>query len=654
VYSLCPIRRVYVISIHAINILTSFRLIRLESGFNVFQATEQNYHRGAEQADYEQHLKNPDQDCYDFHNSLQNYCTGIPFAAKSFCFLRASASPRSILFPLGRSSLRHIQDVLNYYVRTLTLRQWLLAITSGILQVLIFPSPSIFAFSWVALAPLLVAILQPNSNQRSFSNGKLSSGELLDSLGRNLSATTPRQGFWLAYIGGVVWYAGSCYWVYHVMNVYGGLDAPVAAGVLLLFCLFYGIYHGLFGYLLAMAARPRPHGRRNALLLTPFLWVGLEFLRSRILKGFPWDLLGTAQVDNIPLTRIATVTGVYGISFLIALVNAGIVAAYLAPERQRRQLLAIAFAVAVMLQLGVLASPRSAPVDDDAVLVQSNIPLDESWTLESFNQTLTELKRLSAAPPGAQGKKTNLIVWPESPAPFFDNDDDFRIPLSSLARAQNAYVVAGAVGTVAGANSATPEVANRAVVVAPNGDWIGRYDKIHLVPFGEYVPYKFIFGFAQKLTREVGDFRPGTSRTVFPAGDQRVAVFICYESVFPEEIRQFAANGAQVFINISNDGWYGEHGAPGQHLNMARMRAIENNRWVLRDTNTGITASIDPYGRIVAQAPRNQRTSLLAPYGVISTQTFYTRHGDWFAWTCAIISLLALFVSFSLRMKFLR
>ena len=535
-------------------------------------------------------------------------------------------------------------------MRTLTLRQWLLAITSGILQVLIFPSPSIFALSWVALAPLLVAILQPNSSQRSFSNGKLSSGELLDSLGRNLSATTPWQGFWLAYIGGVVWYAGSCYWVYHVMNLYGGLDAPVAAGVLLLFCLYYGLYHGLFGYLLAMAARPRPHGRRNALLLTPFLWVGVELLRSRIIKGFPWDLLGTAQVDNIPLTRIATITGVYGISFLIALVNAGIVAAYLAPERQRRQLLPIAFAVAVMLQLGVLASPRSAPVDDYAVLVQSNAPLfDEPWTLELFNQTLAELKQLSATPPGSTNKKAKLIVWPESPAPFFDNDDNLRISLASLARAQNAYVVAGVVGTVEGTNSPTPELANRATVVAPNGEWIGHYDKIHLVPFGEYVPYRFMFGFAQKLTHEVGDFHPGATRTVFNVGGDRVGVFICYESVFPDEVRQFAANGAQVFINISDDGWYGEHGAPGQHLDMARMRAIENDRWILRDTNTGITASIDPYGRIVAQAPRSQRTSLLAPYGVISTQTFYTLHGDWFAWTCAIISLLGIFVSFRVR-----
>jgi apolipoprotein N-acyltransferase len=528
-------------------------------------------------------------------------------------------------------------------VRTLTLRQWLLAITSGILQVLIFPSPSIYLLSWVALAPLLLAILHPRPSGGS--------EELRDGSGRNPAAATPWQGFLLGYVSGFVWYAGSCFWIYNVMYNFGGLDGAVAVGVLVLFCLFYGFYHALFGWLLARVARSdvRGHGRRNALLLTPFLWVGLELARTWVLKGFPWNPLGNAQVDNIPLTRVATITGVHGISFLIALVNAGIVAAYLAPARRRRHLLPIAVAVAVMLQLGVLVSPGPVPADHHAVLVQSNVALDESWTLESFNQLVTELKELSQPPNGTRGEKISLIVWPESPAPFYDNDENFRISLSALARAQNAYVLAGAVGTVPGIDSATPEDTNRAIVVGPNGELVGHYDKIHLVPFGEYVPYKSFFFFAKHLTREVGEFHPGTKRAVFDADAERFSVFICYESIFPDEVRRFAANGAEVLINISNDGWYGNYSAPGQHLNHARMRAIENNRWVLRDTNTGTTTSIDPYGRVVALAPRNQRTRLLAPYGIISAQTFYTRHGDWFAWMCAIISLLGILVNLRVR-----
>ena len=169
---------------------------------------------------------------------------------------------------------------------------------------------------------------------------------------------------------------------------------------------------------------------------------------------------------------------------------------------------------------------------------------------------------------------------------------------------------------------------------------------MHLVPFGEYVPFKSIFSFAGGLTKEVGDFSEGTSRAPLDAGGTKLGAFICYESIFPDEIRQLAANGAQVFVNISNDGWYGDSGAYAQHLKQARMRAVENNRWLLRDTNTGVTASIDPYGRVVASIPRKIRTTLVAPYALSSVTTFYTRHGDWFAFLCAIISIVALAMRF--------
>jgi len=163
------------------------------------------------------------------------------------------------------------------------------------------------------------------------------------------------------------------------------------------------------------------------------------------------------------------------------------------------------------------------------------------------------------------------------------------------------------------------------------------------VPFGEYVPFRSLLRFAEKLTREVGDFGRGTERAPLALDEHRIGAFICYESIFPDEIREFALRGAELFVNISNDGWFGESGAPGQHLNMARMRAIENRRWLLRATNTGITASIDPLGRVVARAPRNQRIALQAPYATLTELTFYTRHGDWFAWTCVVISVLGLF-----------
>jgi apolipoprotein N-acyltransferase len=209
------------------------------------------------------------------------------------------------------------------------------------------------------------------------------------------------------------------------------------------------------------------------------------------------------------------------------------------------------------------------------------------------------------------------------------------------------------VGAIGVANpSAPPEeqtIYNSALVMDPRGQITGRYDKIHLVPYGEYVPFKDVLFFARKLTREVGNFTRGTERKVFDLDGSRASVAICYESIFANEVRQFTLNGAQVLVNISNDGWYGESGAPFQHLQMARLRAIENHRWLLIDTNSGITASIDPFGRIVAQAERNVRTALVAPYSPLTELTFYVRYGDVFAWMCVVISLLGVLVRWRIR-----
>jgi len=169
---------------------------------------------------------------------------------------------------------------------------------------------------------------------------------------------------------------------------------------------------------------------------------------------------------------------------------------------------------------------------------------------------------------------------------------------------------------------------------------------VHLVPFGEYLPFPSLFSFAGGLTKEVGQFERGASREPLNAGGTKLGTFICYESIFPDEVRRFANDGAQVFVNISNDGWYGDSGAYAQHLNQTRMRAIENNRWLLSATDTGVTGSIDPWGRVVARVPRKERIALAAPYAAIAVPTFYTRHGDWFAFVCAIISVGALLARF--------
>jgi len=518
-------------------------------------------------------------------------------------------------------------------VGRISAKAWLLAGASGVLHALLFLSPGFSVLSWVALAPLLVALTLPSRPGAASPTALVSPG------------VSPGQGFLLAWAAGAVSLAGSCSWVFHVMHSYGGLSGPVSAGIMALFCLYYSLFHGLFGALFVLAWRlPRLTGAR-ALMLAPPLWVACELWRTRV-QGFPWDLLGTAAVDNLPLAQVATVTGVYGLSFIIVLVNAAFAAALLLPASGRRAVLAVSLAGVAALESGRLADPPPYASTHTAVLLQHNISVSESrWTAESFDRTLKEISALSAATAARSAGKGSpkLIAWPESPAPFYESDPTFRRHVSLLAMATGAHVLAGDIALQPSPRPGRRQQAlNSASMIAPDGSWLARYDKIHLVPFGEYVPFEELLFFAGTLTREAGDFGRGRERTLLPLGEHRVAVFICYEAVFPEEVREFALGGAQVFLNISNDSWLGDSGGPAQHLNMARMRAIENRRWLLRPTNSGITASIDPYGRVVARAPRDQRVALEAPYGFITETMFYTRHGDVFAVGCAIIALAAL------------
>ncbi len=536
--------------------------------------------------------------------------------------------------------------MLSFPVRQIHSSAWLLVGLSSLLQVLIFPLAGVYIFSWVAFAPLIIALLRTRPAGTLEIDGSL-----------NLEAATPGQAFVLAYTSGILWYAGTCYWIYDTMHQYGGLSKPLALLALFLFCLYLGLYHGLFGLLLSLSVGSGRDNRR-ALAAAPFLWVAVELARTRI-TGFPWNLLGTAEVDNISLSRITTWTGVYGVSFEIMLVNVAVAAAFLVPRRKRSTLLIAALVAAAVLQAGRLVDAPSVPANRAALLLQENIPVDATWTRDTFQRTLHELTDLSTKAvssirsPSADSKALDLIVWPESPAPFYTNDPLFRESLSEMARETHSWVVTGAIGSRSAAQNGAlaSQVFNSAELIDPSGDWTARYDKVHLVPFGEYLPFPRLLAFAGGLTKEVGEFKEGASRAPLDAGNKRLGIFICYESVFPGEVREFADQGAQVLVNLSNDGWYGDSGAYAQHLNQTRMRAIENDRWILSATNTGVTASIDPYGRTVARLPRKERGALVAPYALTSVTTFYTRHGDWFAYLCAIISAGALLTRFAGRKK---
>ena len=520
-------------------------------------------------------------------------------------------------------------------MRRIRRNAWFLAVASGILQVVIFPKPALYILSWVALAPLIYAVLKCREQDVSM---------VLADGGQFLAPATAWQGFLLGYACGIIWYLGNCYWIYHVMHFYGSVGVAMSVLLVVMFALYLGLYHGVFGLLLALIAARRNGSSLRALVFTPFLWVAIELARTYI-TGFPWDLLGISQIDNIPLSRIATVTGVYGISFEIVLVNTAVAAGFLVPRERRKVLLIASLGAAFALHAGKLVHPPPLPASYGATLVQADVPILDSgeWTLDYLTQTLNSLQALSVRPEHSKPGTPGLVLWPESPAPFFVTDLHVRHTLAEVARNTDSYIIAGALGIEhAGESTRQPDIFNSAAVIAPNGAWTGRYDKIHLVPFGEFVPFRGLFSFAGGLVQQVGTFARGRSRGPLQVGDAKVGVFICYESIFPDEVRQFANNGAELFVNVSNDGWYGEGGAPWQHLDQARMRSVENNRWLLRDTNTGITSAIDPFGRVVAEAPRNQRTQLQAAYSLEQSTTFYTRHGDWFPLLCAIITLVGL------------
>lgn len=490
---------------------------------------------------------------------------------------------------------------------------------SSMLQVIIFPVAGPLptwraGLSWFALAPFLWALL----------------GLLRDAPAWQLVAA--------GYINGVLWYLGTCYWVYSTMHVYGGLAAPVAVLVMLLFCLYLGLYHALFAGLLALARRAGPAW---ALAASPFLWVAVELARARV-TSFPWNLLGYAQVDSYVLTKLAPVAGVYGLSFVLASVNAVLVAALLWPRASTSTVVAMCGAVlaAGVQNVGAWMAPARVAGTQKAVLMQPNLVVGpgESGDAGALARSFAGLSVQAAALDDAPAR---IVLWPESPSPFQTDRPEFTAVAASLAKGLSTPLIAGAVGIDPAASERRGYyIYNSAVLFTPGQGMAGRYDKIHLVPFGEFTPYASLFSFASGLTQAVGTFDRGTLRLPLVADGHRYAVFLCYESIFGDEVRQFVANGAEVLTNLSDDGWYGDTSAPFQHINMARMRAIETHRWLLRDTNNGITASIDPDGRVVERMERHQRGAVVVHFDYLRDLTFYVRYGDVFAFACVAVSVL--------------
>jgi len=479
--------------------------------------------------------------------------------------------------------------------------RYVLAAVTGLLLVLIQPAPAWAFLAPFAITPLLIASAEESSWRNRFLMG------------------------WLA---GIVQWGGTCYWIRETLAEHGGMPGWLATLLFVLFALAKGLHLAVFSTVANVL-----FGARWAPPAIALLWVGIE--RTHAELGFTWLLLGNAGIDmGIPM-RLAPIFGVYGVSFVFALLSASVASWYLRWDRM--QLIWCAPLLALYLLPGL---PEVKAGDMNALVVQPNIPEDGRLTTEQVSNMYDKLARITLSGSLDPSKrKASLILWPEVPAsPYYENDPLFRSQASSIARLSEAPFV---FGTVRFDKEGNPF--NTAQLLTATGDPGGTYDKMNLVPFGEFVPPIFnrIVG---KVSNEAGTFQPGTELKVFGTPAGKLGVFICYESAFPHHVRAYVAKGADVLVNLSNDGYFGKSAARDQHLMLARMRAAENERWLLRATNDGFTASLDPAGRVIDE---------LVPYRVLQGRlqystgfktTWYSRLGDVFAWNALALGVLSLLV----------
>ena len=492
---------------------------------------------------------------------------------------------------------------------------------SGLLLVFAYPKFHFYLAGWFSVAILMAAA----------------------------AGARPRTAALAGFVQGIVFYVGTLGWLDTVFQLHGGVGPVMAAVALGAIVAVASLFRLFFAYCFALLSR------RNvplACAAAPFLWVLAEFgLAKMPALGFPWNLLGYTAANSFALAQLSPIAGIWGLSFLVAAFNA-LLFWGIAELRAKRSLpFDFACAFALILALVVWIGPRWIPEEAPthvARLVQTDFPepdfFPENW-LDVHSNELDQLEQLTIASPRLP-LRAGPAIWPEVPAPFSMQDPKFAARAARTGRELPDGFLVGVVDWKAQPGSGW-HIYNSAALIDPTGRETFLYDKIHLVPFAEYVPFSNVFAFVRKITMEVGNFQSGQdykSGTLPDSG--RVGVFICYESIFPGEVRRFVAGGAQVLVNISNDGWFGRSAAPDQHVAMARVRAIENRRWLLRSTNNGITESVDPYGRVVAQLPTDVRAALDAPYAYRNNLTLYARFGDWLPWLSLIVSAGFLITNF--------
>jgi apolipoprotein N-acyltransferase len=389
----------------------------------------------------------------------------------------------------------------------------------------------------------------------------------------------------------------------------------------------------------------RRFGAAGLVVAAPALWVATEYARAYVLGGFPWIPLGNAVVSVLPLAQLASVTGVYGLSWLLALLHACVALLVIGEGRVR-----LAAGIGGLVLLGATTLWGALRMQDNRLtrdgeaitvgLIQGNVPQDQKWDPDRAADIFARYVRMTreAAAAGA-----TWILWPESATPFFfDEEPRGAAAVRDLVRESGAVLLFGTDEIERGAR---PRFYNSAFMLNRAGDTAAVYRKIHLVPFGEYVPFGNLLTFVGPLIESVSSFSPGELVTMMPVGEHMVSTAICYEVVYPHLIRRAVQNGSEVLTTITNDAWYGESSAAYQHFELARMRAIEQGRYLARAANTGISGIVDPYGRVLARTALFDTTSVLGQVRFLQERTVYATIGDLPAQLAVFLSLMAVGVA---------
>lgn len=474
------------------------------------------------------------------------------------------------------------------------------------------------------------------------------------------SARTMRRAFTLGVICGSVYFAGTLYWITRVMVLYGDLQTWVAvlvnAALIAYLALFPGVFALIVRRLLASYGRV-------ALLASPLVWVTTELGRTHLFTGFPWVLLGYSQTPVLPIAQVASVFGVYGVSGLVAAVSAALAfAATGHPDSRVPDSATSGFSgisqpwaptivmFALIVCIAIWGSIRVGRGDltrtGDVLrvgLIQGNVEQSDKWDAARAATIFKDYLQMTRQ---AIGAGAEMVVWPESSLPYrFEDDPAAAAQLRTLARQARVSILFGSdqVEWRTQNNLRVPiRYFNSAFLVSPDGTTGGVYRKMHLVPFGEYVPLKRVFFFAAPLVEAVSDFSAGDEATLLPVKGHLISTAICYEIVYPDLVRRFVQGGSELLTTITNDAWFGRTSAPYQHFEQASLRAVEEGRYLVRAANTGVSGIVDPYGRVLAVTDLFQPAVTVGDVRFLRTATIYARTGDVFAYACALMTALLL------------